>query len=99
MGRRTRSGLGRPLSLGAVAFLGGVVVGALAWVQALRACRRDLFCPSPLRRLAALGYLAGHPGPDTTRLLGEYVAWERHPLLRRRARRLLDRLAPYLDQD
>ena len=42
--------------------------------------------PFRIRRLAALGYLAGHPGPDTTRLLGEYVAWERHPLLQRRAR-------------
>lgn len=97
MGRRSRSSAGRSLALGVAAFVGGFVVGAVAWGQALRACRRDLFCPSPLRRLAALGYLAGHPGPDTSRLLGEYVAWERHPLLRRRAQRLLDRLAPYLD--
>lgn len=97
MWRRSRSSAGRPLVLGAIAFAGGLVVGAVAWGQALRACRRDLFCPSPIRRFAALGYLAGHPGPDTTRLLGEYVAWETHPLLQRRARRLLDRLAPYLD--
>ena len=86
-----------PAALGAIAFVGGALVGALAWGQALRACRRDLFCPSPLRRYAALGYLAGQPGPGAARLLGEYVGWETHPLLRRRARRLLDRMAPYLD--
>ncbi|HEU5174410.1 MAG TPA: hypothetical protein VFT96_06630 [Gemmatimonadaceae bacterium] len=97
MWRRSRSLGERPLVLGAIAFVGGVLVGALAWGQALRACRRDLFCPSPLRRLAALGYLAGHPGADSARLLGEYVAWESHPLLQRRARRLLERMTPYLD--
>ena len=86
-----------PAALGAMAFLGGLVVGAIAWGQALRACRRDLFCPSPLRRYAALGYLGGRPGPDAARLLAEYVDWEAHPLLRRRARRLLERMAPYLD--
>jgi len=86
-----------PVAVGAIAFLGGALLGALAWGQALRACRRDLFCPSPVRRYAALGYLAGRPGVDTARLLGEYVAWESHPLLRRRARRLLDRMASYLD--
>ena len=97
MRRYSRSAGRRPLALGAMAFLGGIVVGAVAWGQALRACRRDLFAPSPLRRFAALGYLAGRPGVDTARLLGEYVAWESHPLLQRRAQRLLDRMSPYLD--
>lgn len=87
----------RPLSLGAAAFIGGVLVGAVVWGQLVRRASRDLFCPTPLRRLAALGYLAGRPGPETVLLLAEYVAWERQPLLRRRGRMLLDRMAPSLD--
>lgn len=87
----------RPLTLGAAAFLGGVVVGAVVWGQLVRRSSRDLFSPSPLKRLAALGYLAGRPGPETALLLAEYVAWERQPLLRTRGRMLLDRMAPSLD--
>ena len=88
---------GRPLVLGAVAFVGGIVAGALVWGQLIRRSQRDLFSPSPFRRLAALGYLAGHPGPETAVLLTEYVAWERGPLLRQRGQLLLDRMSPYLD--
>lgn len=87
----------RPLVLGAMAFAGGIVAGALVWGQLIRRSQRDLFAPSPFRRLAALGYLAGHPGPETAMLLVEYVAWERKPLLRQRGQLLLDRMAPYLD--
>ena len=87
----------RPVLLGAVAFAGGLVAGAVVWGQAIRRSKRELFSPSPLRRLAALGYLAGRPGPESARLLTEYVAWERQPVLRRRGRLLLDRMAPYLD--
>ena len=47
-------------------FAGGMVLGTTAgWVLAQRrlaAHRRALFSPSPLRRLAALGYLAGENG-------------------------------------
>jgi hypothetical protein len=42
------------------------------WVfaqQRLVRHRRDLFSPRPLRRLAALGFLAGQNGVETIRLL------------------------------
>jgi hypothetical protein len=77
-------------------FAGGMVLGTTAgWVLAQRrlaAHRRALFSPSPLRRLAALGYLAGENGVETVRLLRDYLAWERQPMLRRRAGALLRRM-------
>jgi hypothetical protein len=77
-------------------FSGGAVLGAAAgWVLAQRRLtfhRRDLFSPRPMRRLAALGYLAGQDGVETARLLRDYLAWERQPMLRRRAEALLKRL-------
>lgn len=79
------------------AFFGGLVVGALAWGGQMRRCRRDLFGPNRIGRLAALGHLSGQPGVETARLLLEYVRWETEPLLRRRAERLLERMQPYLD--
>jgi hypothetical protein len=74
------------------AFLGGLVLGAVVWSNQIRRSRRDLFSKSPVRRLAALGYLSGQPGVDTARILAEYVGWERHPLLRRRAELALRRV-------
>jgi len=75
---------------------GGAVLGAAAgWVLAQRRLtfhRRDLFSPRPMRRLAALGFLAGQDGVETTRLLRDYLAWERQPMLRRRAEAILKRL-------
>jgi hypothetical protein len=77
-------------------FAGGAVVGAAAgWVLAQRRLtfhRRDLFSPRPMRRLAALGYLAGQGDVDTVRLLRDYLSWERQPVLRRRAEMILRRL-------
>jgi hypothetical protein len=77
-------------------FSGGAVLGATAgWILAQRRLtfhRRDLFNPRPMRRLAALGYLAGQDGVDTARLLRDYLAWERQPVLRRRAEGILKRL-------
>lgn len=74
----------------------GVVAGAaLGWAvsqQHLAQHREALFSPRPLRRLAALGSLAAEEGVDTVRLLRDYLAWERHPLLRRRARAIVRRL-------
>jgi hypothetical protein len=51
--------------------------------------QRDLFSPRPLRRLAALGFLAGQSGVGTIRLLRDYLVWERQPVLRRRAQAIL----------
>ncbi len=77
----------------ALLFAGGVAAGATAgWMLAQRRLsthQRDLFSPRPLRRLAALGYLAGQSGVETIRLLRDYLAWERQPVLRRRAEAIL----------
>ena len=73
-------------------FLGGLIIGLLVWSTQIRRSRRDLFSRNPVRRLAALGYIGGHPSVDTARLLTEYVSWERRPTLRRRAERLLRRM-------
>jgi hypothetical protein len=71
----------------------GLAAGGLAgWVMAQRRLathQRDLFSPRPLRRLGALGYLAGQTGVETARLLRDYLAWERQPVLRRRAQAIL----------
>lgn len=77
-------------------FAGGVALGVAAgWVLAQRRLathRRALFSPRPLRRLAALGYLAGQEDVETVRLLRDYLAWERQPMLRRRAETILRRV-------
>ena len=77
----------------ALLFAGGLVVGAAGgWMLAQRRLathQRDLFSPRPLRRLAALGHLAGQTGVDTIRLLRDYLGWERQPVLRRRAKAIL----------
>lgn len=75
-----------------VGFLGGLLLGAVLWDTQMRRSRRELFNKSPFKRLAALGYLGGHPGLDTARILSDYVGWERHPALKRRAERLLRRM-------
>ncbi len=54
--------------------------------------RQDLFHQGPVRRLAALGYLAGQESVETVRLLRDYVAWEPLPLLRRRGEGILRKL-------
>jgi hypothetical protein len=78
------------------AFAGGLAFGAVAgWVLAQRRLqfhRQDLFSPRPFRRLAALGFLAGQSGVETIRLLRDYLAWERQPMLRRRAEAILRHL-------
>ena len=74
-------------------FTGGLAAGAAGgWMLAQRRLtvhQRDLFSPRPLRRLAALGFLAGQTGVGTIRLLRDYLAWERQPVLRRRAQAIL----------
>jgi len=69
--------------------VGGMIAGALGWSAAQHAYRRDLFSRHPVRRLAALGHLAGRPTVATAQLLREYIAWEQRPMLRARAVRLL----------
>jgi hypothetical protein len=81
----------------AAGFLGGVLLGAVAWGTQIHRSRRGLFSKSPVRRLAALGYLSGRPGLDTARILSDYVRWERHPALRRRGELILHRMHTNLD--
>jgi hypothetical protein len=86
-----------PLRLGAFGFLGGFVVGVVFWSQQVHQHRMGLFSRSPLRRLAALGYLRGQPSVDTARLLHDYIGWEPRPVLRRRGELLLRQVEHYLD--
>ena len=72
--------------------LAGVVAGWLLAQQRFGRSRRQLFSASPIRRLGALGFLAGQTGVDSVRLLHDYLAWETEPVLRRRARGILRRL-------
>ena len=89
MTRRAKWDDGKAVTAG---FLGGLIIGLLVWSSQMQRCRRDLFSRSPVRRLAALGYIGGRPSVETARLLAEYVSWERQPALRRRAERLLRRM-------
>lgn len=75
-----------------LAALGGAAIGWVLAERYLERHREGLFSPRRRRRHAALGYLAGRPTPGTVRLLRDYLAWEPHPLLRRRARRIVQEL-------
>jgi hypothetical protein len=72
--------------------MAGLVLGWLFAQQRFARNRRDLFSASPLRRLGALGFLAGQAGVESVRVLHDYLAWETHPVLRRRARAVMRRL-------
>ncbi len=77
-------------------FFGAAAVGAAGgWYFAqhrMTRHRRDLFSTEPIRRLAALGFLAGQEGIETIRLLRDYLAWEQRPMLRRRADAIVRRM-------
>ncbi|MGH7498192.1 MAG: hypothetical protein ACREL3_05005 [Gemmatimonadales bacterium] len=83
-----------------VVVVGGLAAGALAgWFLAQRRFavhRRALFDRRAIRRRAALGFLAGQSGVGTVRLLRDYLAWERHPVLRRRAEAIVRRMETVL---
>jgi hypothetical protein len=70
----------------------GATVGWLAAQGYVGRHKEDLFSPRPLRRLAALGSLAARGDVETVRLLRDYLAWEGHPVLRRRAHRIVRRM-------
>jgi len=87
----------RTAQYAAVGFVGGLVAGLVVWSTQVQRSRRELFSRSPVRRLAALGFLSGQPGVETARLLADYVNWESRPTLRRRGQVLLRRMNAYLD--
>ena len=72
--------------------LAGTVAGWYIAQDRLERHRRDLFSRHPLKRMAALGYLAGQGDAESVRLLRDYVAWEPQPMLRRRGEALLRRM-------
>jgi len=68
-------------------------LGALLVRDQISRHRRDLFSPHPLRRLAAISYLAGVPASiDLILLLRDYSAWETRPMLRKRATSVVSRM-------
>jgi hypothetical protein len=75
-----------------LAFGVGAALGVALAQYAMGRHRRDLFSPRALRRLSALGYLSGHSSVETVRLLRDYLAWEEHPMLRRRAQAIVRRM-------
>jgi len=86
----------RTLKLMEAAAVGFVVGNALAQ-RSMGRWRAALFSARPLRRLAALGYLSGHPSVAAVRVLKDYLAWEEHPALRRRAESLVRRMEANLE--
>ncbi|HEX6089028.1 MAG TPA: hypothetical protein VFZ13_02600 [Gemmatimonadales bacterium] len=70
----------------------GLVAGWMFAQHRLAHHKRDLFSRHPLRRMAALQFLAGQGGVATVRLLRDYVSWEMQPMLRRRGEALLRRM-------
>jgi hypothetical protein len=75
-----------------LAFGAGALLGVALAQYTMGRHRRDLFSPRVLRRLSALGYLSGHSSVETVRLLRDYLAWEEHPMLRRRAQAIVRRM-------
>ncbi len=79
------------ITVGAVAVAGGIAV--LLVRDQLQRQQRNLFHPSGLRRMAALGYLSRQRASvDLLNLLRDYIAWESRKLLRNRARAVVDRM-------
>jgi hypothetical protein len=70
----------------------GTTAGALLAQHSMDRHRRQLFSGRPLRRLSALGYVKSHPSVEAFHLLQDYLAWERHPVLRRRAEAIARRM-------
>jgi hypothetical protein len=86
----------RTLKWAAAAVVGFVVGTALAQ-RSMGRSRSALFSARPLRRLAALGYLSGHPSVAAVRVLKDYLSWEEHPALRRRAESIVRRMEANLE--
>ncbi len=83
----------RTAGITALAVAAAGALAALVVRDQLDRHRRDLFSPSPLRRLACLGHLArAEPTVDNIMLLRDFLAWEPKQLLRNRARVILGRM-------
>lgn len=81
------------LAVGATAALGTFVVR-----DQISRHQRNLFSRQALKRLAALGYLAGAPASvELVQVLRDFVAWEPNSILRRRAQQILARMERQLE--
>lgn len=88
----------RIVGIGLLAAAIASILGVLFVRDQMSRHRRDLFSSRPLRRLAALGYIAGSgPSVDAVRLLRDYIAWERQPLIRRQAIQVLNKMERSLE--
>ncbi|OGU01558.1 MAG: hypothetical protein A2W29_06570 [Gemmatimonadetes bacterium RBG_16_66_8] len=74
----------------------GALIGLILAQYSMDRYREALFSTQPLRRLSALSYLNGHSSVETVRLLRDYLSWEQHPMLRRRAERIVRRMETQL---
>ena len=88
--------LGRTLKTAGLTVLALAAAGAVAAFlvrDQMSRHRRDLFSPHSLRRLAALGYMAGEQtSVDNITLLRDFLAWEPRPLLRSPAMAIVRRM-------
>ncbi len=79
-----------------IVVLAAAAAGAVAaWVirDQMQRHSRDLFSPSFLRRLAALGHMAkAEASVDHINLMKDFVAWESREALRRRAQAIVERM-------
>ncbi|TVP55633.1 MAG: hypothetical protein EA351_10270 [Gemmatimonadales bacterium] len=79
------------ISVVAVAAAGAVA--ALIVRDQMNRQQRNLFHPSALRRMGALGHISRQRASvDLLNLLRDYIAWESRKLLRNRARAVVDRM-------
>jgi len=82
------------LTLGAVAAVGAIIVR-----DQIDRHQRDLFSPQPLKRFAALSYIAGLTASvELIRVLRDFIAWEPRTMLRQRARQIMDRMEHQLQE-
>jgi hypothetical protein len=88
MNRQQQQAWGWALAGVAGGILAGLAITALYQERHAQA----LFSGRTRRRWAALGHLATAATVDSVPLVREYVAWESHPILRRRGQDLLQRL-------
>lgn len=88
--------MNRKLKIAGVTVVAAAAVGAFAaWLvkDQISRHRKDLFSAHALRRLAALGHMArASASVDHITLLRDFIAWEPRPLLRKRARGILERM-------
>lgn len=86
----------RWLRISGIALAGAAAAGLVAALvvrDQMHRQQRNLFHPSALRRMGALGYISRQQASvDLLNLLRDYIAWESRKLLRNRARAVVDRM-------